>query len=691
MKSKTNYKMGSRLSWSPFNLAIKTIILCALIITGAESTVNAQAPTYTRPSWWIGGAVGGNINFFGGSTQKLNTDLTTPIAFHKGMGLGLYVAPLVEYHAPGSLLGFMLQVGYDSRKGKFDQEISPCNCPRDLSTKTTYISIEPSLRLAPFRSNFYFYGGPRLAYNLNKSFTYKQKINPEFPQQIPEVDIKGDMSDMNSMLVSMQIGAGYDIFLSSQKHRTQFVLSPFVSFQPYFGQTPRSIETWTMTTLRAGLTLKFGRGSLIQETEKKMIAEPIKVAVVPTPVKVVVVDVKPSFTVNSPRNIPVNRRVRETFPIRNYVFFNLGSTQIPDRYVLIRKDQVKDFKEDQLEVFSPKNLTGRSDRQMIVYYNILNILGDRMQKNPDATIILVGSSESGIEDGKAMAQSVRTYLVDVWGIDPSRINIEGRIKPVIPSEQPGGTRELDLLREGDRRVTITTNSPALLMEFQSGPDAPLKPVEIVGLQEAPFDSYVSFNAFGGIDAFSSWSLEIKDDKGVIQNFGPYTQETVTIPGKSILGTQPEGNYKVTMTGKTKDGTTISRDTTVHMVLWTPPQREEGMRFSIIYEFNDSKAIEIYDKYLTNVVIPKVPVGAKVIISGYTDVIGDSANNQKLSMARASDVRNIMVKGMKQAGRNDIRFEVFGFGEDQYFSQFGNKYPEDRFYNRSVIIDIIPKE
>jgi hypothetical protein len=36
---------------------------------------------------------------------------------------------------------------------------------------------------------------------------------------------------------------------------------------------------------------------------------------------------------------------------------------------------------------------------MTVYYNILNILGDRMQKNPNATISLVGSSEQGPADG----------------------------------------------------------------------------------------------------------------------------------------------------------------------------------------------------------------------------------------------------------------------------------------------------
>jgi len=304
---------------------------------------------------------------------------------------------------------------------------------------------------------------------------------------------------------------------------------------------------------------------------------------------------------------------------------------------------------------------------------------------------LVGSSEKGPEDARAMAESIKQYLVDVFGIDASRIITQGQYKPKIPSEQPGATNDLILLREGDRRVSIESSSPILLMEFQSGPDAPLKPVEIIGVQVAPLDSYVSFNVDGGKDTISSWSLRIFDEKGNVQNFGPYTQESVSVPGKSILGTRPEGDYKVMMTGKTKSGKTVKKEASVHMVLWTPSKNEEMMRFSIIYEFNVSKAVTIYEKYLTDIVIPKIPRGSKVIIHGHTDIIGEEAYNQKLSEARANDVRNILENGLSKAGRTDVKFEVYGFGEDTEFAPFNNKYPEERFYNRTVIIDIIPKE
>jgi len=697
MNLKSNLIKGTRKACSLYNLSFKSLVASAFMLTGMQSTLLAQEVqtpvmqtqevqtpkiSYSKPSWWFGVAAGANFNFYRGSTQQLNAALKVPTAFHDGQGIGLYAAPLIEFHRPDSKWGIMLQAGIDGRKGTFDQVITPCNCPADLSANIIYLTFEPSLRFAPFKSNFYLYAGPRLAYSLESSFKYRQGTNPAYPEQVANQPVNGDYSDVNQMLVSVQIGAGYDIPLSLDDSHTQVILSPFVSFQPYFGQDPRSIETWNVTTLRAGIALKIGRGHEI--------ATPIEV-VAALPTEVVVIDPEVEFTVTSPTNIQGERRVKETFPIRNYIFFDLGSTEIPARYVLLKKDQVKDFKEEQLESNAPKKLSGRSDRQMIVYYNILNILGDRMQKNPETTIKLVGSSEQGTADAKEMAESVKEYLVNVFGIDPSRISTEGRIKPKLPSIKPGRTNELVLLREGDRRVSIESNSPVLLMEFQNGPNASLKPVELISLQEAPVESYATFDAAGAGEAFNTWSLELTDEAGNVQYYGPYTEEKVSIPGATILGTRPEGDYKVSMIGQTKSGKTVRKETTTHIVLWKPAENEEGMRFSVIYEFDESKAIPMYAKYLTEVVVPKIPEGGTVIIHGHTDVIGEEDYNQKLSLARANDVKKIMENGLSKAGRNDVKFEIFGYGEDPNLSLFDNKYPEERFYNRTVIIDIIPQK
>ncbi|MDD2797314.1 MAG: OmpA family protein [Bacteroidales bacterium] len=662
---------------------LPVLMLCAAFFFGITTT-QAQEDSYTRPTWMFGIAGGANFNYYNGSTQSLNSSLSVPTTFHKATGTGLYLAPLIEYHPVDSRWGLMLQSGYDNRKGFFDAVVTPCNCIADLSANISYLTIEPSLRFAPFKGNFYLYGGPRVAYNLAKSFSYTQGTNPLYPNQIANPNVNGDLSSMRKTVVSMQIAAGYDIQLSSTSHRTQFVFSPFVSFQPYFGQNPRWIETLNLTTLRVGAALKFGRGH-------RVVKEPVIFEPVVAPSQTVFIDSEVLFSANAPKNIPTERRVREVFPLRNYIFFDLGSNEIPERYVLLKKSEVKDFKEDQMEIITPKRIAGRSVRQMNVYYNVINILGDRMQKDPSTTILLVGSSDNGPKEGRIMAESVKHYLIDVFEIDANRISIEGRYKPKIPSEQVGGDNELVLLREGDRRVSIESSSPALLMEFVSGKSVPLKPIEIVETNTAPLDSYVTFNLKGGNDSFSTWSIKLTDQKGVTQNFGPYTSASVSIPGKAILGTQPEGDYHVEMTGTTKGGKVVTKETTIHIVLWTPPTNEEIMRFSILFEFNQSKAINMYKKYITEVIAPKIPQNGSVIIHGYSDVIGDSIHNEKLSMARAMEVRQIIEKQLSKVGRKDVKFEIYGFGEEKTLTPFENKYPEERFYNRTVLIDLYSKK
>lgn len=690
MKLKTKIKKGLRKTYFPNSLTIKSLVLSAVILTGIQislraqetpDTLNTQEVKYTQPSWWFGAAAGANFNFYQGSTQQLNSSIFVPTTFHDGTGVGLYVAPLVEFHRPDSRWGFIFQAGFDGRKGAFKQVTTPCNCPDDLSTDLSYITVEPSLRFAPFKSGLYLYAGPRLAFLMSKSFTYEHGINPAYPNQEVTPDVTADFDNMKNMLVSMQIGAGYDIPLTSHGKQTQFMLSPYVAYHPYFGQEPRSIETWNITTVRAGIALKFGRGRKIEAPVKKEVI----------PVVVVVTEPKVKFTVEAPKNVQPAPIVKETFPIRNYVFFDLGSTKIPQRYVLLKKEEVINFKEDQIDARASANASDRSERQMNAYYNILNILGTRMVNNPSTTVILVGSSEKGPKDGREMAESIKNYLTGIFGINASRITTQGRTKPVVASEQPGGKLELVLLRQGDRRVSIESNSPVLLMEFQSGPEAPLKPVEITAMQKAPIESYITFNVEDEEEAFTLWSLQTEDEQGNILTFGPYTEAEVSIPTKAILDTIPEGDYKVTMTGQTKTGLTVTRETSAHMVLWTPAETVETMRFSIIYEFNKSNATNIYQKYLMEVVTPKISDGAIVIINGYTDVIGGEENNQKLSLARANNAKGILEKGVSKAGRKDVKFEVSGLGEDQNVAPFNNKYPEERAYNRTVIIDIVPRK
>jgi len=596
-----------------------------IFFTGIQERIYAQdGGAFTNSAWWFGGAGGINYNLYHGSFQELNSNVNFPVSFQNTKGTGQFAFPVAEYHPQGTKLGFMLYSGYESRRGSFNNE---------LSTKLAYITFEPSVRLNLFNSPFYLYSGPRLAFNVDKRFS------------------GGLISNMRKSIFSMQIGGGYDISLTAEDSKNQVILSPFVAFHPYFGQNPRSIESWNLTTLRVGIALKFGRGHKVVIPEK---------IVVP-----VVIDIVPDdkLLATAPQNIQDENKIIKALPLPNYVYFDLNST----------------------------DLSASSQTQKVVSENMLSILGDRMVNEPSSTITLTGSLEQDPKDGRQLAESVKLFLVGIYGIDASRILTKGSKKLAIQASRSGTKLPLALIRDGNREVLIESTSQSLQVEFRGEPDAMPKSLPTYIVREAPIDSYVTFTTEGVDESFTSWIVNVSDEHGKIQNFGPYANESVSIPVKTILGTRPEGNYDISVIGQLKSGNTVRKDTTAHLVLWTPPATERIMRFSIIYEFNNSKAIDIFNQYLTNIVTPKIPKDGIVIIHGHSDIANNDDYNLKLYLARANDAKNIIQNTLGEGGRKDVIFEVHGFGEDQNVAPFGNKKPEEQFYIRTIIIDIYSKE
>jgi len=653
-----------------FHITKKKFAIMFLVSIFAGVAVHAQKVKRTQPVWWFGESAAANFNTYRGTTQMLNNSLTVPAAFHKGDGVKPYLSLLTEYK-PNKVWGGMLNVAYDNRGGKFDGVTAPCNCAADLSTNISYVTVEPSLRIAPFSNAFYIFGGPTLSFNVSKAFTYTQEKQPE---------TRGDWSDIHKTVFSAQAGAGIDIPVSARTSATQMTVSPFVSFLTDFGHEPRSVESWSFYTVRAGIALKFGTSG------KSVPAKPVEEAVTTTPVAQ---EKDVQFSVRAPKVVPLSRQVKETFPLINSVFFNQESTDIPARYIQLNENQAASFKESQLQEGQPDNLNnGRSARQLALYHNILNIMGDRMRSNPQSTITLIGASDKNPAEGKIMAEKVKQYLVTAFGIDGSRINIDGRDKPAISSEQPGADKELALLREEDRRVDIISASPELLMQVGGSSSAYLKPVEITSVQTDPLDSHVLFNTDGAAESLKSWKVDVTDEQGNVQHYGPYTQDQASVSGKTILGNSQQGNYKIMMIGQTKNGGTIEKESSVSLMKMDDP-KQEGLRYSILFNFDQSKSIAAYENFLTGVITPLVPENGTVIIHGHTDIIGDEAYNHTLSHERATSAQQIIEQALSKAGTKGVTFESYGFGEDAGTAPFDNTLPEGRFYNRTVIIDIIP--
>ncbi|MGV3502972.1 MAG: OmpA family protein [Adhaeribacter sp.] len=639
---------------------VNLVASCSVIASLASGEVQAQA---IRPTLWIGASGGANFNFYNGSTQKLNNSLTVPTAFNKAYGSRSVWGLQADYR-PDGMWGMILNVNLDRRSGKFDDVMAAPNVPASLKTDLSYISIEPSLRFGPETTHIFFFAGPRVAFHRQGDFTYAQQGRPE---------TSGELSEMRKTVFSGQVGMGVEYDVSSARSTLQMRVAPFISYHPKFGQDPREIESMSLATLRTGLSIKFGR------------LRPAPAAVAAPKPKPAAPAQDIAFSVSGPESVQIRRRINETLPLRNAVFFDEGSLAIPKRYVLLSKQQARSFREKQLEKEPTQNGEGRSARQLQVYYNILNILGDRMRENPGTTINLSGASALGPVSGKALAESVKQYLVSVFGISEARITTEGRAKPRVPSEQPNATKELDILRAEDRRVDIESTSQALLMQAGSGI---MNPIQILATQADPLDSHVIFKVGGAEKPAKPWTIDLVDENGASKRYGPFTRNQESMPGKTILGKRPEATFKVRMRTETKAGTPVTKEETLRL----SSQKEiiqKGARYSILFDFDDARTLASYDKFLTGTVAPQIPDGAIVIIHGHTDTSGEEEHNRSLSHNRAQQVQKTLQTALTQAGRQNVKFEVFAFGEDPEQAPFDNKLPEERFYNRTVIIDIIP--
>lgn len=200
-----------------------------------------------------------------------------------------------------------------------------------------------------------------------------------------------------------------------------------------------NLNVWTLAVLGksvfAGTTdgvyeaeevLAFG-GRKVTVGSDRVIAEPLlrATAITPTPDDDAVEE-------------PLTKITIEEFPsdkihsLLNYIFFDENSAYVPLRYKQLSSN--KDTKD-----FVPERLVNRETLE--VYYDVLNVIGYRMQQSTKGTITITGcNAQTGFEAQNSeiafrRAQAVQQYLSAVWHIPATRILVEARDLPEKPSKQ----------------------------------------------------------------------------------------------------------------------------------------------------------------------------------------------------------------------------------------------------------------
>ncbi|MFZ5761153.1 MAG: OmpA family protein [Thermodesulfobacteriota bacterium] len=368
----------------------------------------------------------------------------------------------------------------------------------------------------------------------------------------------------------------------------------------------------------------------------------------------------------------------DSSPLLNYIYFDTGKSEIHSRYVTFtRPAETQDFAEGKL--------TGTMEK----YYQVLNVIGKRLQQHPDARIRIVGcNSNTGVEKGqsalsRSRADAVFAYFRYVWGIDPVRMEVVARNLPEVPS-----TSRIQEGREENQRVEIYSEHPAILDTINS-----TYMEEACDTKEIKIMPTISAET-----AIARWELRVKggdetllNRQGIGQPPSEFVFDIDALGG--IRKIAPLGRISAEVSGTDVEENTFQFATTAPITVNFLRRQEriaQKLESKVIEKYGlilfeyDRAEVKDRNRIIVNRVISRMASLASptMQITGHTDIIGTEEYNLELSRRRAGAVYGSMIETGLAVGPQ-ITHEGVGPNNPPY----DNTLPEGRALNRTVLITI----
>ncbi len=367
----------------------------------------------------------------------------------------------------------------------------------------------------------------------------------------------------------------------------------------------------------------------------------------------------------------------DSSPMLGYVYFAEGSSEIPYRYIRFAgSDEIKAFDEQRFRDTLEK------------YYQVLNIVGKRLNDHPEAKITLIGcNNNSGAERGNrklstARAEAVRIYLQTVWSIAPERIQSEARNLPEMPSSS-----RLAEGKEENRRVEIRSDDPAIL--------APVRSVYMTTkIDTAALALQPVVKAAHGVARWSVAAANSSGSLGKVSGDGePPAQISLPLKTGNLNEMASGGDITLTMAvedRKDQELLLVAGPIKVNFIK-TSQRLAEKQDFRvqekyalILFDF-DSDAISAGNQEIVDRITDRIKVlpQASAEIVGHTDNIGKEGYNIKLSERRALAVSKLLKAAYGEDSGERLRQRGVGPNDPLY----DNSTPEARAFNRTVTITL----
>ncbi|MBN8573499.1 MAG: OmpA family protein [Candidatus Kapabacteria bacterium] len=664
---------------------MKKIIIVSTFFFFAYCNVYAQQSD-NKSSMWIGLFGGVNFNQHTADFQGLPGIPSCCPQYENGSGSGFAVGALIELPLFTDV-SLAIRPNFSSYNAELtskefnpirlaDQTIGQAEFNHVLVSNFSALSVDGLLQYKVL-NRLGLVGGVRVGILSSGTFTQSEKItsnNGTFKNgKTIQNEFTGDIPDRATLNAGFTLGLMYDLSLNS---RQTLKLVPEALFS--YGITPLvSNLSWNNHYFRVGVSLKYSPFETVKPVivpEEKMQEKPTEPVLAEKP-KIAPAEVAATIYTNDNKPATEQKLIvrellsKQVVPMLPMIFFDQKSSQIPQRYIQITKNETDKFSEKQL----------RESEGLAAYYQTLNVIGSRMKNNAKFTIKIIGSnSDAGEEKGnislsQARVNSVKKYLSEVWSINESRITSETRNLPAkfsnIESEEG---------RQENSRLEFVSSNPALLA-----------PIIVFDTARAITYNRMDIELTGGLPAVvGRWGFNAKgkdNSKYVIyDNYGtPVTRQfSWDIDNSSVLEFLRTQNsiavnaFVESESGDKVDVTTASIPVDYKVLELGKDSSVAVKTFNVIMFDVDKYELNEENKNYLQQLIPEVTATSRLTITGYTDRTGDAAYNQTLSLNRARSVA-------REIGSPNVIIK--GVGESRPL--YDNNLPEGRFYNRTVEVII----